>query len=199
MELEEMQAAWIDMSGELEKQKQITNELVMKMTQERYRNHWNKLANPDKLFTVIGFILVIVLIFNFGKLDTLALQICGILSILILIILPIFSIKTMRDLQYINIGQNTYKETMEVFAKRKQRFVNFQKLNMWVSFVFMLVSIPITMKLLKGENILETLNKRFLIVLPICIFLFYFLARYLTKCTKSVLKKSETILEDLNE
>jgi len=199
MELEEMQAAWTAMSSELEQQKLITNDLIMKMTQSRYKNHWNKIALPDKVFSVISFITVIALLLNFKQLDTLPLQICGLISIPILIILPIFSIKTIRDLQQLNITQHTYKETMEAYAKSKKRFVNFQKINMAMSFVFMIVSIPVLLKFLKGENLFETLNMRFIYALPVCFFLFFLMLRYITRINRSMLKNSEKILKEIKE
>lgn len=199
MELEEIQAAWTEMSSEIAQQKLITNDLIMKMTQSRYKNHWNKIALPDKIFSVLSFVMVIALIANFKQLDTFPLQICGLISIPILIILPIFSIKTIRDLQQLNITQNTYKETMEAYAKSKKRFVNFQKINMAVSFVFMIVSIPVWMKFLKGENLFETLNMRFIYTLPVCFLLFFLMLRYITKMNRSMLKNSEKILEEIKE
>ena len=41
MELEEMQAAWSQMSQDLEKQKQLTDEIILKMTQQKYTSQWN--------------------------------------------------------------------------------------------------------------------------------------------------------------
>ena len=139
MELEEMQTAWATMSQELEKQQKLTNELILKMTQQRYHNHWNKIATPEKIGGVICYATVIALIIYFNKLDTIGLQISGGLCILILTILPIISLKTIRDLQHIDIGNNNYKETMEAFARSKKRFINFQKINIGISFLFMLL------------------------------------------------------------
>ncbi len=199
MELEEMQATWSHMSQQLEAQKKLTDEIILKMTKERYKNHWNKLIIPDKIFGLIGIILVIAVISNFNKLDTLALQTSGVISILILTLLTFFSFKTLRDLQHIDIARLSYKDVMTTYAKKKQRFIKFQKVNMWGSFVFMLVSVPVTLKFLKDENIFESSNPRLIIAFPICCLLFYVLVLYLKRCNKNMLKNSEKILEDIKE
>ena len=38
MELEEMQILWTRMSSQLEEQKELTNKLIMEMTQQKFRN-----------------------------------------------------------------------------------------------------------------------------------------------------------------
>ncbi len=199
MELEEMQAAWSQMSQQLEAQKKLTDEIILKMTKQRYQNHWNKIATPEKIGGVICYAAVIALIINFNKLDTLALQISGVLCIIILTILPILSLKTIRDLQHIDISENNYKQTMEAFVKGKKRFINFQKLNIGISFLFMLLTIPVSAKLFNGENLFETMDKKLLIALPVCFFFFYLLIRFVSKCYKGVIKNSEAILEDIKE
>jgi len=192
MELEEMQAAWSQMSQQLEAQKKLTDEIILKMTKQRYQNHWNKIATPEKIGGVICYAAVIALIINFNKLDTLALQISGVLCIIILTILPILSLKTIRDLQHIDISENNYKQG-------KKRFINFQKLNIGISFLFMLLTIPVSAKLFNGENLFETMDKKLLIALPVCFFFFYLLIRFVSKCYKGVIKNSEAILEDIKE
>ena len=89
MELEEMQAAWSQMSQDLEKQKQLTDEIILKMTQQKYTSQWNKIFTAEKIGGIICYTALIALLFNFNKFDTLGLQISGILCIIILAILPI--------------------------------------------------------------------------------------------------------------
>ena len=194
-----MQAAWSQMSQQLEAQKKLTDEIILKMTKQRYQNHWNKIATPEKIGGVVCYAAIVFIAVNFYKLDTLGFQIAGGLCILILAILPILSLKTIHDLQHIHIGNQNYKQTMEAFAKSKKRFVNFQKLNIGMSFVFMLLTIPLSAKLLNGKNLFETYDNKLFIALPFCFIFFYLLMRFAIRCYKGVLRNSEAILEDIKE
>lgn len=198
MELEEMQAAWTHMSDQLETQKKLTDDIIMKMTQERFSKQWNTIGAAEKVGTVISFSAAIALLFHFDKLDTPLLQICGVLCLVILIVAPVLSLRSIHGLQSVSLS-DPYSKMMESYAKAKKRFVNFQKMNMILSFFFMLLTIPVSGKLLNGENLFETLDTKLLYALPFCFLFFFLLIRYVTKCYRSVLKKSEDILKEVED
>lgn len=199
MELEDMQAAWSQMSQELEKQKQLTDEIILKMTQQKYTSQWNKIFTAEKIGGVICYIAAIALLFNFSKLDTLGLQISGGLSVFILAILPILSLKTIRAMKRVNVTTMNYKETMETYANGKKNFVNFQKLNIGLSFVFMLLTVPVSAKLFNGENLFETLDPKLGIAIPFMFVFFGLLVWVMIRCYKSILRNSERILHEIDE
>jgi hypothetical protein len=199
MELEEMQAAWSQMSQDLEKQKQLTDEIILKMTQQRYTSQWNKIFTGEKIGGVICYVALVAILANFKELDTLPLQISGILCMLILAILPILSLKTIRAMKRVNVTSMSYKETMKTYAEGKKNFVNFQKLNVALSFVFMLLTVPVSAKLLNGENLFETLDPKLGIAVPFMFALFGLLVWVVTRCYKRVLRSSENILQEIEE
>jgi hypothetical protein len=196
MELEEMQAAWTEMSSELEKQKVITNELIMKMTQERYTNTWNHIRNFELLGTLICYGALIYLLINFGKLDTTPLLISGIIAAIIMAILPALSLKSIRGMKEVNVTTMTVKETMATFTKRKKQFVNFQKLNVGLSFIFMLVTVPLSGKLINGEDLFARLDSKLLIALPAMLILFAFLFWFVKRTYKRVILRSERLIDE---
>ena len=202
MELEDMQAAWSQMSQQLEKQQQLTDDIIMKMTKQRYQNNWSKIATTEKIGFVVCYAIIIAILFNFHKLDTFILQLSGGLSILILGILPILSLKIIKDLQRINIVENSYKETLEAYVKNKKRFINFQKISISMSLVFGLLFIPVFMKLLRGKNIFELTSfnvTKILLVTPFVFLLMFLFIYYVTKWFKHLFKNAEAILEDIKE
>ena len=71
MELEEMKARWTEMSATIEKQKQITDTLIIKMTQVNYRNRLSKILIPELAGTLVSFAYCIYIIINFHKLNNL--------------------------------------------------------------------------------------------------------------------------------
>lgn len=199
MELEEMQAAWSQMSQELEKQKQLTDEIILKMTQQTYTSQWNKIMTGEKIGTVICYSALIAILFNFKELDTMALQLSGALCVVILGILPILSLQTLRVMKRVNVTTMNYKETMETYAKGKKNFVNFQKLNIALSFVFMLLTVPVSAKLLKGKNLFETLDPKLGYASIFMLVFFGLLIWIVTRWYKRVIRNSDTILQEIGE
>lgn len=199
MELEEMQAAWSQMSQELEKQKQLTDEIIVKMTQQKYTSQWNKIMTGEKIGFVICYGVLIAILFNFNKLDTFALQLSGVLCVVILAILPILSLQTLRAMKRVNVTTMNYKETMETYAKGKKNFVNFQKLNIVLSFVFMLLTVPVSAKLLNGENLFETLDPKLGYASIFMLAFFGLLIWIVTRWYKRVIRNSDTILQEIEE
>ena len=166
MELEEMQAAWSQMSQELEKQKRLTDEIILKMTQQKYTSQWNKIFTGEKIGAVICYVGLVAILANFKTFDTIGLQISAILCMLILAILPIISLKTIRGMKQVDVTSMNYKETMRTYAKGKKRFVAFQRLNVGVSFLFMILTVPVSAKLFNDENLFETLDPKLGIAAP---------------------------------
>lgn len=199
MELEEMQAAWSQMSDQLETQKKLTNDIILKMTQQAYKNQWNKIARPEKIGTVICYAALILLLFNFHKLDSLPLQIFGILCILIMAIIPIISLSSIRAIQHIDVSRNNYRQTLESYARKKKRFVRFQKINLGISFLFMFTSLPIFSKLLNDKDFFEIFNLKLLYTFPFGVLFYFLFVLFISRCYKGVIKKSDAILEELKE
>lgn len=195
MELEEMQAAWTEMSGELEQQKQITNELIMKMTQERYTNTWNHARNFELFGTIVCYAILVYLLLNFAKLDTTPLFISGIITALVLAILPILSLRSIRGMKEVNVTTMTVKETMDTYKKRKSQFVLFQKLNIAMSFLLMLVVLPVSGKILNDEDLFANFDNKLLIAMPFMLVFFGLLMWFGIYNYKRILRKSQNIID----
>lgn len=194
-----MQAAWSQMSNQLEEQKKLTNEIILKMTQQHYRNQWNKIAISEKIGTVICYGAAIALLFNFSKLDSLPLQISGVFVLLVLFILPIISLRTVRAMKQIDLIGNTYKQTMEAYVKNKRNFINFQKFNVGLSFIFMFAIMPVFSKLFNGKDFFETFNLKMLYAIPFSILFYILTIKYVMRYYKGVIKQSEAIMEEIKK
>lgn len=196
MELEEMQAAWTAMSGELAQQKKLTNELIMKMTQERYTNTWNHVRNFEIFGTLICYAILLYLLFNFGKLDTTPLRIFGSIAAVSLAILPILSLKTIRGMKEINVTSMTIKEILETYSKRKKQFVYFQKFNVFMSFLLMLVVVPVSGKIMNNEDLLSNFDDKLLLAMPIMFVFFGLLMWFAIYTYKRILNKSQRMIDE---
>ena len=153
----------------------------------------------EKIGSVICYGALIAILFNFEKLDTLALQLSGALCVVILGILPIISLQTLRAMKRVNVTTMNYKETMETYAKGKKNFVNFQKLNIALSFVFMLLTVPVSAKLLNHENLFETLDPKLGYASIFMLAFFGLLIWVVTRWYKSVIRNSDAILQEVEE
>src|SRR6476620_10425511 len=101
MEMNEMQTLWKEMSAEVEKQKKITDSLIVKITQQDYRSKINKIFFPEAISTLGCFVIVVFILVNLPGLNNWYLLACGIISVAILILLPILSLKSIRKMKSI--------------------------------------------------------------------------------------------------
>lgn len=197
MELEEMKSLWEEMSSKVEKQSKITDALILKMTNLNYRRKVNKLM----VYEVIGaFVCLLGLLFmavNFYKLDTWYLQVCSFVSAVILILLPVFSIKALCRMSRINISENNYQQTLVAYSKGKVQFLMVQKASFYVGAILLVSLLPVMGKLITGHDFFKVSN--IWLVYAISFPFFYYYAVWVwNNYTKSVLE-AENILKELAE
>ncbi|MEO5783790.1 MAG: hypothetical protein ABIQ07_10985 [Ginsengibacter sp.] len=196
MELDELKFSWEALSEKFEKQQKLNSKLIEQMTNQTYRNRLNTIARPESVASLFTFIAAIYLVFNFSKLDTFLLQTFGGLSVLFLIVLPVLSLKSIRGLRTIKLGLTSYANTLKEFAVKKIRFQKFQKLNVAFSFLFMIVFAPVSVKLLAGKDISQSISF-WLIVVPVSAIFLFFFSRWTLKHYDNALQKAEELLHEV--
>ena len=82
MELEELRNEWQEMSKEIEKQKILTDKLIIDMTEKKYKNKLKSISIPETIGTVICFAAAIYIFINFSLLDTWYMQLSGLFTAL---------------------------------------------------------------------------------------------------------------------
>lgn len=192
-----MKSLWEEMSSKVEKQSKITDALILKMTNLNYRRKVNKLM----VYEVIGaFVCLLGLLFmavNFYKLDTWYLQVCSFVSAVILILLPVFSIKALCRMSRINISENNYQQTLVAYSKGKVQFLMVQKASFYVGAILLVSLLPVMGKLITGHDFFKVSN--IWLVYAISFPFFYYYAVWVwNNYTKSVLD-AENILKELAE
>jgi hypothetical protein len=198
MEIEELQATWSQMSEELEKQKKLTNEIIIKMTHQNYKDKLNKIAIPEKISAVFTYVAAAILLFRFYELDTLPLQICGGITLAILIVLPYFSLKYLNDMRNLDVSQLSYKQSIVKHEKSKQRYQRFLKFTVYAGFALMLIIIPVASKIFNGDNIFTEPQGNFWYwFLPLGMVFYYLFTRRIIGCYTSNIKKAGSILKEL--
>ena len=196
MELEELKSSWETLSRKMEKQQQLNSKLIEQMTNQKYKNRLNNIARPEFIGSIICFIMAIALIWNFSTLNTLLLQICGGFSVLFLIVIPVLSLQSIRSLQTINMSLPTYKNTLKEFAVQKIRFQKIQKLNVILSFIFIVAFAPVSVKLIAGKDISQNITL-WLTILPVSIIVLFFVSKWVLRHYNNTLTKAEELLTEI--
>jgi hypothetical protein len=195
MEFEEMKSLWGEMSADIEKQKKLTGTLIISMTQVNYRNKLNKIIIPEAVSALGCFATVIVIGVNLEKLDTWYMLVCGIVSALILLILPVLSISAVYRMNAINLATHTYQQILSAYAKGKLQFVFAQKLSFYLGAVLLLTILPVMAELIGGNDPFKKTGIWFVyvIIYPF----FYGFARWVFKKYMKVTADAEHLLKEL--
>jgi len=197
MELEKMKTLWDEMSQEIEKQKRLTDTIIIDMTQERYKNKFTKISIYETIGALICFIAAIYILFNFGKLNTWYLIICGIFSVLYLFILPTIVLRSLNSIKTISLTTNTYKQTLLDFTKRKKHMLFIQQLGIYVNFIFLIFFLPVAGKVLSDKDIFATNSTVWYWYIPVMSIVMILISRWGYKCYKSIANSAENTLKEL--
>lgn len=199
MEIEEMQALWSDMTEQLNQQKKLTNEIILKMTQQQYQQNIRRIAYPEQIGAVICFAAALFIIFNGHKLDTLISQICGVLTLLVLIVLPVLSLFSIQQMNKINILTTNYKETLVTYLKGRQLFQKIQKLGFYLGFVLMVTIQPVIFKIVKGQDFQIKSYTWIIGAIIVALIFYFFMTTRVYRYYKGNLTAAETTIRELEQ
>ncbi len=195
-----MKTLWGEMSLELDRQKNLTDKLIIDMTQERYTNKFNKIFHYESIGAVVCFAFALFLIANIEKLDTWYLLVLGIFIIAFLLVLPILVLRSINRIKHLDIATNNYKETLIGFARAKKELLFTQRFGIYLNFILVLAVLPVTSKILSNKDLftIEHSAKLWFAIPALFIFL-YFFSRWGYKCYKSITNSAENILKELED
>ena len=195
MEIEEMKTLWSEMSGEIEKQKKLTDQLIIKMTQADYRNKIGKILIPEVAGALVCLAGSFFVLINLQKLNTWYLLCCGLISVFVLCIIPILSIHAILKFRSLNISDNNYRQSLFEYSNAKIKYIFSQKMNFYLGAVLMLVLLPVMGKLIGGADFFKTtwLWYYYVIGFPF----FYWFARWVSKSYRKTILDAENIIKEL--
>jgi hypothetical protein len=158
MELEEMKTLWDNMSAELEKQKKMNSNLIIKMTKANYRNKMGKIILPEAIGSLGCMAVIVYILANFQKLGPWYLVVCGVVAALILLILPLLSLWGIYKMHSVDISGSSYKQSIQEFSKAKMKFIFAQKMTFYLAPLLMLAILPVMGMLMGGKNFFTQTN-----------------------------------------
>lgn len=191
-----MRNEWQEMSKKMERQQLLTDKLIIEMTQEKYKNKLKSISIPETVGTVICFLSAFYILVHFNKLDTWYLVVCGVFSMLYLIILPVKSMRSVKKMQRINISNKSIAQNLIDFARSKKQFWLVQRVGFYLSFIFIITILPISGKLLSNKDLFLE-NKLWYFYVPVLIVFMLVFSKWGLKHYKKATQSAENLLKEL--
>jgi len=196
MELEEMKNNWQEISKRLEKQEFLTNQIIEKMTTDKYHSILNKIGISEYVGTIICYIGAAYLSIHVTKIDAPLMQVFALVAILLLFVLPVISLQSLRAMKNVKIPSKSYLETIGDFTKRKIRFQKLQKLNVSLGLFLMLMAIPV-LSAIQGKDIGQ-IPYFWTLIFPISITFFVIFTFWVLQSYNKILNETEKMLSEIN-
>ncbi|MGO4921602.1 hypothetical protein [Maribacter spongiicola] len=198
MELEELQSSWTQMSDELNHQKKLTNQIILDMTKQKYQNKFSTITKYETFGAVVCFAIALFVLLNFGELDTWYLQICGVLTLSFLIILPAMVLTTLKRIKNIDILNGSYKENLKFYLKTKNRLLRLQQIGIAVGFIGLLFIVPVTSKIISNKNVfLTNLKTEQYVIFALTLIVMVFFCRWAYKGYVKVTQSAQELIQEL--
>ncbi|NNF36303.1 MAG: hypothetical protein HKN68_19525 [Saprospiraceae bacterium] len=195
MEINEFQDIWKAMDESISSQSKLNNHTIMEMTKDKYHSTINRISNKEKIGSIFCLLIVIFIIYTLKDQDTWYLMTCAILSMCFYIILPILSLKSIRDLNAISFASNNLRDTINEFHKKKTAFLKVQQLGILLGIFILFLFLPPTIKSIDGKDIF--LDRGIWIwYIPTSLILLGLFARWGYNHYKRTIDKAEGILKD---
>jgi hypothetical protein len=151
MELEEMKNAWTDMSVQVEKQRKLTDKLILDMARQRYERGLNKIKVPELAGTVVSMAFVLLILANLDRFGTGYLLICALLSLITLLVMPFLSLSTLYRMNTLPLSDLSYKDLLIWYAAGKRRFFAVQKASIYMGLMLLITFPPVSLKIIGGK------------------------------------------------
>jgi hypothetical protein len=206
MELEEMKATWLELSSQIDKQKKLTNELILKMAHEKSSQSVNSLIGLETIGGIsIAVALVAGVLFFLlnGTLNTWPLIICSFVSIGIFAYSGFISLDFIQKMKKINLLENSIEESRVNFANFNKALKFYKNLGLYTFLPTMVFFIPVVLKVFIKKDIfrnfqdaktklLEVIIASIIVSIPTVFFLYRYYKRNIA-ATKEAMSELNNI------
>lgn len=200
MELKELKSLWDEMSKRIEKIEITNKEMIMEITQVKYRNKFKTITKYESFGAVVCYIIALFLMLNFYKLNTWYLMLMGLVAMLFLTIIPYLTLNYLRKLSNLDLANQNYKEVLVEYKKLKNKLLYIQKFGPMASVFMIFISIPIADKILNNEDIFSKgVDTRTILILVFCTLLVVVVAQWGYGWYQKITKSAENLISDLDQ
>ncbi|TVZ53078.1 hypothetical protein [Dokdonia sp. Hel_I_53] len=199
MDLEQMQKTWLQMSKELDQQKNLTNELIMKMAQRDYNSKINKLIRTETIGAVICLSTIVYVLYNFSKFQSWQSQLCAIILIITLLTMSVGSFFLLKKFKEIDLQRDSLKITVEKYTRYKRINLQFQKASIMVGFIMLFVSTAVFSVLFSGKDLfIDKSWQEFIFPMTLGLLLFGVIAYIGSRYYAKALKGAQNIINSVD-
>lgn len=196
MELDDFQNTWEEMSTQLKTNQQLNPKMIDNMSKKKFGSSLNKIKIPEVLGSAICLGCAVFIVFNFNTLNSLAYQIAGVLAILLFILLPAISLRSIQLLHRSADVTKPYSENLKEFAIQKINFCRLQKLNFTLSHL-LLVCVILLITRLFGHKAITDNNYFFITSFGFGYIVLVFFSKWVLKSYNKTIRRSEELLSEL--
>lgn len=198
MELEEMKSVWTHLSDQLEEQKRLTQDLILKMTREKSRSRLNRIVRMEAFGVTFSALFLIFIASQFYRLsDWLAIT-GAIGTSLILALAIVIGIRIIQKANRIDIAKNSYHQTWNDFKSLTKLLGNYKRLSIWINVAAPFFMFPTAFALLGEGSALDQLREFGIGLIAAAIFTPLILFGIIKYYSRNVSQVREA-LEDVNK
>lgn len=199
MELEEMKTLWDTMSERIEKLELVNKQHIMEITKQKYKNKFSTIMKYESLGTIICYGIAFWILYNFSKLDTTVLVVCGVISVSTLVVLPFFSLGLLNKLKHLKISQSNYKETILSFEKNKKRLLFIQQFSIVFGLIIFFSVMPVMSRIMGNAPFYENMNTSMIIFITVVLIGVFLFSLWGYRCYKRITEHAGSLLKELEE
>ena len=152
MELEELQEQWDAMSKRVDTLEILNKKQIMEITNQKYKSRFRIFWLYETSGAIICVTMAIVILFNLAMMDTMLLKVTAILLAASLIVMPVFTLKSLHTVKSLKWSSESYKTVLLKFQKSKRRLLSLQRMAIPYSIFVFFTSMIVTSKLVGNDN-----------------------------------------------
>lgn len=196
MELDELKYTWNEMNQRVSKNKNPDLKLFDKMNQQKIHRNLYKIILPEILGSIVCLAGIVYVVMYFHRLNTIAFKIAGGLAVILLIILPVFSIMSIRNLLKTGNPNKSYAESLKEFSIQKIQFCKLQKLNSTLSYLLLVVGIILSARIF-GRNSVTDSPYFWIVSLSFGYIFLLFFSRMVSRKYSRTIRQAEDLLKEI--
>jgi hypothetical protein len=196
MELDQLKSTWNQLHGRGLNTGNINLQKMNTMQGTLFYSRFYKILVPELTGALVSLASAAYLVARFYKLSSPFLQVNGIITIVLLVVLPAIGLSSVWQLYKGNKIGVPYAEAVREFAVQKMRFCKLQKLNIFLSYL-LLVTMILIIPSLFGKN--NTTGSKYFFVFAFTIGYSFLVAfsSWVFKSYKKTIRQAEELLNDL--
>ena len=196
MELDDFKNTWDDISNKVKVNQSFNLKQFDKMNKTKFQSSLNKILFPEIFGAAFCIGFAIYIGYNFTKLETIAYQIVGIITILLFIILPVISLISILQLYKVADLNKPYSETLKDFAIGKMKFCKLQKLNLALCYLLVVAVILLVTRLF-GRNEITDSKYFFVMTFGFGLSFLIIFSKWVAKHYNKRIRQTEDLLKEL--